>query len=235
MSDDRLPDLFLEAQELAGEEREALLKRVESEDPTLAEELGRLLSTGEGDASPIDGPPPGIAAAPTAVGPYRIVREVGRGGMGRVFLAEQETPDFKRTVALKIVDRPGHEVESVRRFRDEVRILAALDHPNIVRFLDGGKSPEGIWYLALEYVEGDDLLAHAQRLDLDAAGRVELVAAVADAVAFAHERGVVHRDLKPSNVLVGRDGRPRLLDFGISKLLDREESASFTTTHHAAR
>ena len=172
---------------------------------------------------------------PNRVGPFRLLREVGQGGMGRVFLAEQETPDFRRTVAIKLIDRPGASAEAVRRFRDEVRILASLDHPGIVRFLDGGLSPEGIWYLALEYVEGDDLLAHARRLELGVGARVELVAAVAEAVAFAHARGVIHRDLKPSNVLVGRDGRPRLLDFGISKLLDREESASLTTTHHAAR
>ena len=183
---ERLPELFLEAQELSEAERLELLKRVESEDPTLAEELGRLLRTGEAAASPIDSPPPGVALPPAAVGPYRIVREVGRGGMGRVFLAEQETPDFKRTVALKIIDRPGHEIESVRRFRDELRILAALEHPNIVRFLDGGKSPEGIWYLALEYVEGDDLVTHARTRGLDLEARVRLVLAVAQAVAFAH-------------------------------------------------
>jgi serine/threonine protein kinase len=171
---------------------------------------------------------------PDRVGPYRLLRELGEGGMGRVFLAEQETPDFRRTVAIKLIDRPGASTQSIARFRDEVRILASLDHPGIVRFLDGGLSSEGVWFLALEYVEGDDLVAHARRLELGVAARVELVAAVAEAVQFAHERGVIHRDIKPANVLVARDGRPRLLDFGISKLLDREEAAGLATTRHGA-
>ncbi len=229
MTDDRLPDLFLEAQELDEAERRRFVARVEQQDPILAEELGRLLSPPASATSPIDdsalaalGLEAPAAAPPERVGPYRIVRELGRGGMGRVYLAEQETPDYRRTVALKLIDRPGPDVESVRRFRDEVRILAALDHPSIVRFLDGGKSPEGIWYLALEYLEGSDLLADANSRGLDARERVQCFLPVVDAVAFAHQRGVVHRDIKPANVLVDGQGRPRLLDFGISKLLTPE-------------
>src|SRR5690606_25278913 len=136
---------------------------------------------------------------------------------------------------LKLIDRPGPDPEAVRRFRDEVRILASLEHPWIVRFLDGGRSPEGIWFLALEYVEGEELVAHARRADLDVDARVRLVMAVTEAVAWAHERGVVHRDLKPGNVLVGRDGRPRLLDFGISKLLAPDDDPHRTTTAGGAR
>lgn len=235
MSDERLPDLFLEAQGLDAAGRQRLLRRVEQEDPGLAAELERLLSAPASAVSPIDASPLAAlgldspaAAPPERVGPYRIVRELGRGGMGRVFLAEQETPDYRRRVALKLIDRPGPDVESVRRFRDEVRILAALDHPHIVGFLDGGKSPEGIWYLALEYLEGSDLLAHANARDLDARERVRLFLPVVDAVAFAHQRGVVHRDIKPSNVLVDGEGRPRLLDFGISKLLAQEPGITVT-------
>jgi tetratricopeptide (TPR) repeat protein len=234
MSDERLPDLFLEAQDLDEVARRSFLGRIEQEDPELARELARLLAPPASASSPIDAPPlagqlhslaaelgvdPPALAVPERVGPFRIVRELGRGGMGRVFLAEQETPDYRRSVALKLIDRPGPDAEAVRRFRDEVRILAALDHQHIVRFLDGGRSPEGIWYLALEYLEGSDLLAHAAARDLDARARVRLLLPVVDAVAFAHQRGVVHRDIKPSNVLVDGQGSPRLLDFGISKLV----------------
>ncbi|MBP9145414.1 MAG: serine/threonine protein kinase [Thermoanaerobaculia bacterium] len=239
--DPRLRDLYLEAVELDDVAREELLGRLRAAEPALAAALARLLARPESEASPIDrlpalgAPSRDPATVPTRVGPYRILREIGRGGMGRVFLAEQETPDFRRTVALKLIDRHAEDDEAVRRFRDEVRILAALDHPGIARFLDGGRSPEGIWFLALEYVEGVDLLSHARQLKLDIPARVRLFLAVVDAVAFAHERGVVHRDLKPGNVLVGRDGSPRLLDFGISKLLDPEEGAGLTTTRQAGR
>lgn len=243
MSDERLPELYDEASALDAEGRRRLLERVRGEDPLLADELARLLATPEAAPSPIDAAPTPLFSGepgdgdrpPERVGPYRLLEQIGKGGMGRVFLAEQSTPDFTRKVALKLIDRPGPDPEAVRRFRDEVRILASLEHPWIVRFLDGGRSPEGIWFLALEYVEGEDLVSHARNNDLDVDARVRLVMAVAEAVAWAHERGVVHRDLKPGNVLVGRDGRPRLLDFGISKLLEPGGDANLTTTAHGAR
>jgi serine/threonine-protein kinase len=236
--DPRLRELYLEAVELDAAGRRALLARLA--DPELAGALARLLAHPETEPSPIDRPPAlgrtsPESPVPERVGPYRLLREIGRGGMGRVFLAEQETPDFKRTVALKLIDRHSPADDAVRRFREEVRILAALDHPGIARFLDGGRSPEGIWYLALEYVEGADLVAHANRDGLDLRRRAELFVAVAQAVGYAHERGVVHRDLKPANILVGRDGRPRLLDFGISKLLDPEEPGATTTLRDGPR
>jgi len=238
VTDQRLPDLFLQATELDEAGREALLARVEREDPDLAGGLRLLLSRPESAVSSIDRPLPIseahlAAPAPERVGPYRIVRELGRGGMGQVFLADHRTPDFARRVALKLIRRPSPDV--VRRFREEVRILAGLEHPWIARFLDGGRSAEGIWYLALEYVEGEDIVAHVRAKTLDIDARVRLFASVVEAVAWAHERGVVHRDLKPGNVLVGRDGWPRLLDFGISKLLDPAGDADSTTTAPAAR
>jgi serine/threonine-protein kinase len=111
---------------------------------------------------------------PETVGPYRIHREIGRGGMGRVFLAEQEEADFRRTVALKIIDRPGASEHTIRSFRDEVRILASLEHDRIARFFDGGRTPDGTWFLALEYVDGEDLLTYVRGHRLDARARVEL-------------------------------------------------------------
>ena len=172
---------------------------------------------------------------PERIGPYRILRELGRGGMGRVYLAEQEGEDFRRRVALKVVapGRSGAEVD--RRFREERRILAALEHPGIARFYDAGRSADGHWFLALEYVEGEDLRAFVERRGLDLPSRVRLFLQVLDAVDFAHRRLVVHRDLKPGNVLVGADGRAKLLDFGISKMLDPDSDDEAEATRTEVR
>jgi serine/threonine protein kinase/tetratricopeptide (TPR) repeat protein len=227
MGPEELPDLYLEALELDAAERQALVLRVRSEDATLAAELERLLADTERRPSPIDHSPfaaLGLEDAltpelpPQQVGPYRIVRPLGHGGMGQVFLAEQETPHFRRRVALKLIAPRALDPAGVRRFRGELRLLAALDHPGIVRFFDGGRSPEGIWFIAQEYVEGEHLLAHARSRRLGVSERLAFFCQVLDVVAAAHRQGVVHRDLKPSNVLVDPDGRPRLLDFGVSKL-----------------
>jgi serine/threonine protein kinase len=170
--------------------------------------------------------PPG----PASIGPYRIIRELGRGGMGLVYLAEQEGEDFRRLVALKVVE-PGIAGAALeRRFRDESRILAGLEHAGIARFYDAGRTADGRCFLALEYVEGQDLVEHARQRDLKAAERIALFLEVLDAVEFAHARMVVHRDLKPGNILVGPDGRPRLLDFGIAKLVDPDPDAGNTET-----
>ncbi len=150
--------------------------------------------------------------------------------MGRVFLAVEETADFSRQLALKIIDRPLADGQALRRFRDELRILSLLEHPGIARFLHGGRSPEGIWYLALEYVDGVDLLTWAAEHELDRDARVRLFLAVLEPVRYAHERGVVHRDLKPRHLLIDRHGRPRLLDFGISKLLVPEGDGDLAVT-----
>ncbi|HET9766988.1 MAG TPA: serine/threonine-protein kinase, partial [Thermoanaerobaculia bacterium] len=239
MSREGLPELFARAVDLDAEGRQALLAGLRATEPGLAVELETLLAASavgewEVDRSPWRGLDAGGAAAapehPERIGPFRLRRELGRGGMGRVYLAEEETPDYRRTVALKVIDRPGPDAEAVRRFREEVRILASLDHPGIARFLAGGQSPEGTWYLALEHVEGEDLVAYAARRELSVPARVELMAAVADCVHYAHGRGVVHRDLKPGHLLVGADGRPRLLDFGISKLLAPEEGMGDAVT-----
>ncbi|HEV8238540.1 MAG TPA: serine/threonine-protein kinase [Thermoanaerobaculia bacterium] len=246
-TDPRLPELFAAASEMASAERVAWLAELGRAEPALAREVRELLaaSTAPGellDRSPLPfGAVPAPAAAPDVrpavpvrVGPYRVLRELGRGGMGRVFLAEQEGDGFRRTVALKLLDAAAATPQAHRRFASEVRILATLEHPGIARFLDGGRSAEGVAFLALEYVEGTDLLAHAAAHGLDVAGRLELFLAVLDAVAYAHERRVVHRDLKPSNVLVGSDGRPRLLDFGISKLADADVEGAPTRTEMRA-
>ncbi|HEV8241487.1 MAG TPA: protein kinase [Thermoanaerobaculia bacterium] len=243
-----LQDLFARARELPADERAKLLDGLRAEDAPLADRLDRLLAAAEREVSPLDrtpwhgwesdehdDEPADDLPLPERIGAYRVLRELGRGGMGRVFLAEEETPDFRRTVALKVIDRPGHDGDTVRRFRDEVRILASLQHSGIARFLDGGRAADGTWFLALEHVEGDDLIAHVRSRGLGVRERVELFAAALDAVQHAHARGIVHRDLKPSNLLVGGDGRPRLLDFGISKLVDPEAQDGGEITRTQAR
>lgn len=242
--DPRLPDLFAQASELEREAREEWLDDLRAKDADLAREVEELLAAASAGEARFDSPAWGRLAGaaaddasppPERVGPYRVVGEIGRGGMGRVFLAEQEAGEFRRRVALKLIDRPGGAEEGVRRFRDEIRILASLEHPGIARFLDGGRTPEGTWFLALEYVEGEHLLAHARRLELGIDERLNLFTAALDAVEFAHVRGVIHRDLKPGHILIGSDGRPRLLDFGLSKLIDPDSAESATVTRTEMR
>jgi eukaryotic-like serine/threonine-protein kinase len=239
MSHPRLPELFATARELAPAARAEWLAALDRDEPELAREVAELLAAAADTCELLDRSPLPFAAAatpsePQRVGPYRVLRELGRGGMGRVYLAEQEGDGFRRTVALKLLDSAAATPQALLRFASEVRILATLEHPGIARFLDGGRTGEGTSYLALEYVEGVDLLAHAAKQGFDVAARIRLFLAVLDAVVYAHARRVVHRDLKPGNVLVGSDGRPRLLDFGISKLVDLDAEGQPTRTEMRA-
>jgi serine/threonine-protein kinase len=151
------------------------------------------------------------------VGPYQVVREIGRGGMGAVYLAVRADEEFDHRVALKLVGQ-GTAKEIVRRFRAERQILAHLDHPNIAKLFDGGTTEDGRPYFVMEYVEGRPIDEACQGLPLRQ--RLAMFREVCAAVHFAHQNLVVHRDLKPGNILVTADGAPKLLDFGIAKLLD---------------
>ena len=235
MTDESIREAFDRARELSGADRDAVLAEVEAHSPAMAQELTELLRIDAREGSVLERSPYGLEgfdaapAPPGRIGPYRIVREIGRGGMGRVYLAEQRGEGFLRQVAVKRLDRREASPLSERRFRDEVKFLATLEHPGIARFLDGGRADDGSAYLALEYVEGVDLLAHARERRLAVDDRLRLFLEVLEAVEYAHARNIVHRDLKPGNVLVGADGRPRLLDFGISKLVDPEAGDAATT------
>jgi tetratricopeptide (TPR) repeat protein len=154
------------------------------------------------------------------IGPYRIVREIGRGGMGTVFLAERDDDQFHKRVAIKLVTRGMDTADLLRRFRHERQILAHLDHPYIARLLDGGSTDDGRPYLVMEYVEGTQVTAYCAARRFGIRHRIELFRKVCAAVQSAHQKLVVHRDLKPGNILVDADGSPKLLDFGIAKLLD---------------
>ncbi|HEX6053339.1 MAG TPA: serine/threonine-protein kinase, partial [Gemmatimonadaceae bacterium] len=152
-------------------------------------------------------------------GPYRVLRELGRGGMGVVYLAERDDGQFRKRVAVKLLRSSPDAEELHRRFLAERQILASLDHPNIAQLLDGGVTGGQLPYLVMEYVDGVPITDYCDRRQLDVHARIRLFCDVCAAVHHAHQNLIVHRDLKPSNILVTRDGQVKLLDFGIAKLL----------------
>ena len=168
------------------------------------------------------------ASTPARVGPYRLVRELGRGGMGAVFLAERDDAEYHAEVAVKLV-RPGMDTEFIlARFRRERQTLARLQHPNISRLLDGGTTDHGLPYIVMEYIDGPWITTYAAQRALEVEPRLRLFLAVCSAVDYAHRNFVVHRDLKPGNILVDAGGVPKLLDFGICKLLVESVNANDT-------
>ncbi|PYT32956.1 MAG: hypothetical protein DMG58_09170 [Acidobacteria bacterium] len=159
------------------------------------------------------------------IGSYRTVKEIGRGGMGSVYLSVRADDEFERRVAIKLIRR-GMEIDFiVRRFRNERQILANLDHAYIARLLDGGTTEDGLPYFVMEYVDGKPIHRYCEDSQLPVAERLKLFEKVCEAVAYAHDHQVIHRDLKPGNILVTPDGAPKLLDFGIAKLLDPDVPA----------
>jgi serine/threonine protein kinase/tetratricopeptide (TPR) repeat protein len=164
------------------------------------------------------------------VGAYVIVRELGRGGMGTVFLAERADGQFEKQVAIKILNRGADTAEILRRFQAERQILARLDHPNIGRLLDAGTTDDGLPYFIMDYIVGAPVTRFAVTQRLSTRQRLELFLKICAAVEFAHRNLVVHRDIKPSNILANAEGEPKLLDFGIAKLLAKDEDAAQLTT-----
>ncbi|TAK93742.1 serine/threonine protein kinase, partial [Patescibacteria group bacterium] len=167
------------------------------------------------------------------IGPYRLVSEIGHGGMGTVYLAERDG-DFHQRVAIKVV-RGLLGADGLRRFRVERQILASLQHPGIAGLLDGGTTPEGMPYLVMEHIEGVRIDDYCDARHLTLAQRVTLFCRVCDAVSAAHRSLVVHRDLKPSNILITADGTPKLLDFGIAKLLTDDDADPLLVTSPSVR
>jgi eukaryotic-like serine/threonine-protein kinase len=236
----RCEELFHEAAALAENEREGFLLRSCPEDPELRADVERLLAAHARAGDFIS--TPAIAAAGQwaeddqslvgrLVGPYRVVRELGRGGMGAVYLAERADGQYEQRVALKIIKR-GMDTEHVlARFRAERQILASLDHPNIARLLDGGSTDQGVPFFVMEYIEGEPIDVWANRRALPVDERLQLFLQVCGAVSYAHQRLVVHRDIKPLNILVTAEGVPKLLDFGIAKVLQEgADEATSTVT-----
>ena len=154
------------------------------------------------------------------IGAFRIVREIGRGGMGAVYLAERADGEFQQRVAIKLIKRGMDSDFIVRRFRHERQILASFEHPFIARLLDGGSTIDNIPYFVMEYIEGETLYNYCDSNKLGITERLKIFQKVCSAIAYAHERQIVHRDIKPSNILINNSGSPKLLDFGIAKILD---------------
>jgi eukaryotic-like serine/threonine-protein kinase len=216
--------VFHEALERPSAERADFLAAEARGDAELQAEVASLLASAGTDEGFLETPARPPEETPrTRIGPYDVVREIGHGGMGTVFLAMRADEQFKKRVAIKVVRR-GMDTEAVlRRFRQERQILAGLDHPNIARLLDGGNTDDGLPYLVMEYVEGEPVTVWCDGHGLDAREKIALFRTICAAVHFAHQNLVVHRDLKPGNILVA-GGAPKLLDFGVAKLLNPEVS-----------
>ena len=223
---DRVHALFHEALDLDPAGRESLLRQTAEREPALEEQVRSLLASHEGAGGFLDTPPTApffVAAAPgDRIGSYRIIEEIGHGGMGVVYRAVRDDEHFSKEVAIKLIDPAMRSDGLLKRFRAERQILAMLDHPHIARLIDGGSTTDGSPYLVMEYVTGKPLLRYCDDRKLDVDARLTLFLAACGAVQFAHQHLVVHRDLKSDNILVTEDGSPRLLDFGIAKLTAQE-------------
>ena len=227
----RVSEIFAEIVELAPDERERIVREIADE--RTRKEVVELLAADDAAGDSFEFSPLAHVIlgedANRQIGNYRVLREIGRGGMGAVFLAVRE--DWQKQVALKIIKRGMDSEAILRRFLKERLILSRLEHPNIARLYDGGMTDDGLPYLVMEYVAGDSLIDYCEKNSLSINERLLLFRKVCAAVADAHQNLIVHRDLKPSNILVTPDGEPKLLDFGISKLLtDNDDDQTGTAT-----
>lgn len=217
--------LFAECVDLPVSERSAFLDRRCEGRPEIRRELEELLVSAESDDTGIlDRPSPVEIWATdhmvgSQLGPYRIVEELASGGMGGVYLAIREDGHYTQQVALKIIHAGLASPDLMERFRYERQILAFLNHPNIGSLLDGGTMPDGRPYLVMEYIEGRPITRYCEEEQLSLGARLRLFQLVCGSIAYAHRNLVVHRDLKPGNILVTAEGQPKLLDFGIARLL----------------
>ena len=237
----RVKRIVMQALELHGPAREELIAAQGAGDAALEAEVRALLAGMEADQTllvslrtpGVDAPDPGQdlsgqEASAAGARDYQLLRRLGAGGMGVVYLAQRSDGSFVQQVALKLLNAVAEASPELReRFTRERELLARLDHPGIARLLDGGILADGRPFLAMEYVEGERIDVHAARLPLDE--RIGLFVKVCEAVAEAHRCLVIHRDLKPANILVDARGQPRLLDFGIARLLDEDDAAAGDT------
>ena len=241
----QLKRLFHAALELASDRRAAFLAEACEGDDELYSRVEKLLTSHDNAGSFLASPAIMDAGVITAldevessgdndrvgqrIGPYEILREIGHGGMGTVFLAARADDQYRKQVAIKLVNR-GMDTDTIlRRFMMERQILANLEHPNIARLLDGGTTIDALPYFVMEHVEGETIIHYCDQQRLNTLERLRLFRQVCSAVQFAHQNLIVHRDLKPSNIIVTADGTPKLLDFGIAKLLGSDLSEATAT------
>lgn len=231
---DRLRSLFQRASKLTATAQQAFVEEQTAEEPEVREQLLAMLAI----TAPKEGSPLSRAVGSALVdviedqrramlgkvlGSYRLTSILGHGGTGTVYLAERADLQYSAEVALKVVDSASLQVGMGARFRAERQILANLNHPNIARLLDAGETESGQPFLVMEYVRGEPLDQYCDTRNLDLRARLQLFIQICTAVQYAHQNLIVHRDLKPANILVSDDGTPKLLDFGIAKLLHTEE------------
>ncbi|MFN7978667.1 MAG: serine/threonine-protein kinase [Vicinamibacterales bacterium] len=207
------------------------------DDQEVRSEVEAMLAAFDTDPEFLEHPPDATGAMEDAVadaligrrlGAYRLVRQIGRGGMGVVYEAQRDDQEFDRRAAIKVLP-VWRSATFGERFRFERRVLAGLDHPGIARLIDAGTTPDGVTYVVLEFVDGQPVTTWCDAHGLSIADRVTLAERICEAVTYAHQRLVIHRDLKPANILVTADGQPKLLDFGIAALADDEGASRGTT------
>ncbi|HEY0385113.1 MAG TPA: protein kinase, partial [Pyrinomonadaceae bacterium] len=231
----KVEEVFEAALSRPPEERSAYLTDVCAEDEALRKQVETLIASYEQAGDFIEEPALGTGLLPETVvdetanvligrrlGSYKIVREIGRGGMGSVYLAMRADDEYQKRVAIKLIKRGMDTDFIIRRFRNERQILASLDHPNIARLLDGGTTEDGLPYFVMEFVEGQPIHHYCDTQKLSTTERLRLFHKACAAVEYAHHNLIIHRDLKPSNILVTAEGTPKLLDFGIAKILNPE-------------
>src|ERR1700757_521716 len=229
---DEIKEKLLAALELQPAQRSAYLARIDAVDPVLREELDSLIACHERSGTdflnePLAQVTSALAsqAEPDAllgrrVGSYQIMGQIGFGGMGEVYRAFRADDEYKKQVAIKLVRAGQNSDFVVNRFKNERQILASLDHPNIARLLDGGTTEKGVPYFVMELIEGMPIDEYCDTRKLPITERLNLFVQVCSAVQYAHQHLFIHRDIKPSNVLVTSEGVPKLLDFGIAKILE---------------
>ena len=238
----QIEGLFLQAIELPPQERERFLGEVCHGDETLRQELNSLLACDVPETPLVSGsflPPSGeFSDRPSAattdmagrrIGPYRLLRLLGHGGMGSVHLAVRDDDHYRKEVAIKLLKRGMDTDFMLNRFRQERQILANLEHPFIARLLDGGATDDGLPYFVMEYVDGSPITTYCAEHKLDLVERLRLFRLVCEAVQYAHQHLVIHRDLKPGNILITQERIPKLLDFGIAKLMDPDRGVELPT------
>src|SRR5881628_273226 len=226
---EKIKDLFGSTVELDPSQRSAFLRDACGSDDALRAEVESLLASYQRTEALDEHQPPqpyGEKLVGQRLGAYQVLHQMGQGGMAAVYAAVRADDEYRKRVAIKVVLPYLASEDMVRRFRNERQTLATLDHPNIVRLLDGGTTEQGLPYLVMEYIEGLPIDQYCVSRKLSANERLQLFRVICGAIQYAHQNLVVHRDLKPSNILVTAAGIPKLLDFGIAKLLNPDVFAS---------